>query len=252
MDNKQYFFIAITVHRTYTQGNLIRGHSMGIKQKGNAHVVIIVLVIAIILGALGFVFAQQLMKQNTEHEQSPVSTNTHGYTLTRVDDTYTQFKSNTSTIVFTYPSAWSVSEYYLSEDSAGERFEILSENSEKLATLFTHSGGVGGSSGTQSEYVTFDIEPTDLISMNGAVVFSATKRSNDGKGTVFYGLTDHYIEKKTYVEDLVYYLFDSPQDKLGQVLFYGTKAFSSQSELDEFVSSDTYTELKKMFVSFKY
>ena len=220
-------------------------------QKGSAHVVIIILIVAL-LGALGFVFWQNFM--NKDSKETPIK-----QTTTQTDSpkkvTYVTYQTDTHPISFTYPDTWKLENAQGSDEDSFSR-SVDVKTSEGNAISFSVGGqGIGGLCGGQMPTrSTIEAVPTTLKTPKPTTMSYTITTNEDGSYDATYGLTDTYtkIGETQICDNTFYYLFNSGSDVYMLMSFKGVKHFTSLDDAKKFTSSDEYGAIKKMILTLKY
>jgi hypothetical protein len=233
-------------------------------QKGSAHVIIITVLVAALIGALGFVFWQNFI--NKSPADSNVKTGVAAKQKTQATATYQTFTLDALGISFQYPQGWTVTTKFdgSATDEYGNKLlevDVADEQGAKVAALQnpTGLGGMCDPSDTNT-YETLEAVKTDLDTPEPVAVALTAMKAEDGSYGVHYGLTDAYATTGSGEGcfNVFYYAFD-PGDKfpLGRGLAFGnditaTARFANIQQVKTFMASEKYENIKRMVRSLKY
>ncbi|MEI6850927.1 MAG: hypothetical protein WCK26_03095 [Candidatus Saccharibacteria bacterium] len=237
-------------------------------QSGFAHLIIIVVILSLALvGLLGFVFYQNIQKNNSSSA---------GTTPTSQDDTKSTIKYKTFTddvykASFKYPDTWTLTsiDVPMAEDQYWNRsLEVKNENGESVAKLILGLSGIGGTcmgeDGVEVK-TTYSVLDSSLSSIKAVKSVSASflvSASNNGMAgySASYGLTDTYTKVGDYQVCMYYNTFESNlKDANGYSYlvvfgngFSNDKYFATLDDAKKYIQSDEYKEIKKMLLSLTF
>jgi len=223
-----------------------------LRQKGSAHVVIIVILVAVLLTVLGFVFWQNFIKKDGISQPTPVSNSTEE-TIKPV--AYKKYVSDIYDASFQYPDTWSVGDSVNNdqEGNISRSTTVTTAGGSKVDFVFGING-LGGTCDVQETYKTIDTSST-TIPGNKAVNFSFTLQPNqDGSFNGYYGLTDYHttIGDVQVCANTFNYVFSPTETEYGLIHFTAEKSFADLSAANTYMASDEYREIKKMITSLSY
>lgn len=171
-------------------------------QKGSAHVVIVIVLVAALLGALGFIFWQNFMKEKPATDQT--STNKTETTPKLLTASFNEgFKANTS---FSYPENWTLERSVtgsfpvnLENGATSEEIKITSPSKKYSAhyRISAHAG-IGGACPEEDIGVVKQVrsEPANLKPEENN--FTEAIATNDAEKFVYYaGLMSRDVTKDT-------------------------------------------------------
>ena len=215
------------------------------KQTGSAPI-IIVAIILIILGVLGFVLWENISHSNT----SQGSTST---AQASVPVTYRTYRDDANTISFQYPSTWNLGTV---SASGIDRTISITTDEGNVITLESGAQGVGGTCGGLNIPIrsTIDVVPTAFKTPKTTTLSFTVTGNGDGTYKATYGLTDEYTKlgDEQVCDNVFYYYFDSGNPNYHLVGFSGKKQFASLDDAKKFITSDEYSAIKKMILSLNY
>lgn len=233
-------------------------------QRGNAHVVIIIILAVAIVGLLGFVFWQNFLNK-------PAETPNEGTAL-QEDGTQT-FSAQKLGITFEYPSGYTVTENYDDVDETIPKGEDLHTitiglyNKDKVLVARVSSDFQGGFTCDQdgaSSFVTQrDGKKLDITYASDAY-YSATIVGNTTDGYVVrYGLTsqvpnatlqDTGCAGNSFVSYVPGISLSSSAPLIFSVAFFSTQEyeFDTLAEAEQYLASDSYKEIRDTIMSFNF
>lgn len=236
-------------------------------QSGFAHLAIIIVLVVVLLGTLGFVYWQNFMQPKTD------TTETINSTITNTYKTYADEKYNYS---FKYLDKWTLGPIrggYPGDQYINRNMDVKNENGEVVATLIVGVDSLGGMCGgpdtTWPVRTVLDFEPSS-IAAEKPVTFSfivTPTKDSAGSYSASYGLTDKYTRLGVFEKDcLGYILFtaNTIKDNLGsgRVISFGdyytlsdenhNKRFDTIDDARKYIESNEYKEIKKMLLSFSF
>lgn len=241
-------------------------------QSGSAHLIVILVLVLALIGALGFVFYQNFISKTDQSKDQESSKTTNGGEIKDVTK-YKTFNDETYGISFQYPETWTLGAVKIPEAETpyyNRSMSVMNENGETMATLVIGVSGLGGAcSGAESDlpsYTVLDSEPSPIKAKNEvAMHFTVHHDENTGKYSAYYGLSDTYTSKGDYAHVCLFYnLFTSGKsygeknfDSLvsfgnGVTTYNNGKEFASLEDVNKYLSSDEYTEIKKMLLSLSF
>ena len=245
-----------------------------LRQTGSAHIIIIVVLVVAVIGLLGFVFWQNLNKeeqsntapvQNSSQQEESVSTK--------------EFKSQAHDITFSYPANWSVVES-VESDSTPQWYvsyvEVLNAQGKVVSSLST-GGEIGGLCAEDSPLVPISTITKDSFELKGIgstnFGYTIVETATDNYGIAF-GLLENdepHDNDLQLGDDLVrcpgmsvnyHYYIKSNNAALGGMivgLWYAEsqqegdpkthQIFKSLDEATAYAQSDEFKQIKKMINS---
>lgn len=220
-------------------------------QKGSVHVVIITVLVAALIFALGWIFWQNfILKEPKTSNNKPVIIKQHD--TTNKTETFTD---KTSGVSFEYPSNWSVATMNMS----GSVMVTVKDSAAKpVAYLETNLSGLGGAN-PPVKYTTLSTQQNSTNLFDCAIVADGT--------SLYYGLTNASECAQNGSGTTrggpvsLYFVIDTGKKNLGQISFSnvdimgggeGLQNPTSVSDAQQFVSSSEYAQIQTMLASFKY
>lgn len=223
-----------------------------ILQKGNAHVVIIIILVIALIGSLGFVFWQNVMQKDTETKPDTQS-NTQKDTSNQTS--YKTYQTDKHPVSFTYPDSWTIKNERADDQYGFSRSVDVVTDANDTISFSTGGQGLGGAcGGNPPTRSTVDVTATTLTTPKPTTLSYTLTAAADGSYDATYGLTDTYTEigdQKT-CDNTFYYVFDSGSSTYMLVSFSGKKHFANLDDAKKFTSSDEYSAIKKMILSLTY
>jgi len=226
-------------------------------QRGSAHVIIIVIVSLLVLGAVGYVFWNNFIRSKDEVVSQATSTTT---TDTPTVDTknelaYKTFTTDRYNVSFEHPETWGVAQTTSDDSYAYVRSYDVKVSEDAQLSLST--GGQVGGTCEESDRLTYDVVSAKAVDVkaNQPVYISYVVYPNaDGTYSGTYGLTSFYTEIKssTGCPNTFYLFISSVNANLKIMAFGGTNMFATVGAAKDFVKTDTFKVIEKVLGSLKY
>lgn len=227
------------------------------RQTGSIHLIVIIVVVAGLLGSLGFIFWQHFIeKKNTS--QTKIVQTTKPAEVKPVTHSYKTFTSPNSSLSFHYLDNWTASETTTTDTSLGT---VTVKDSQGKTVAILQTGAQLGGTCDPAQAPIYTTPDASLTKVGGAdpVYFSLTAIPDTNGGyDVHYGLTDTYTKTGTgtVCSNTFYYTFSSGSNTLGGIGFgndiVATSHYSSLQAVKDFIASDEYAAIKKMVSSLIY
>lgn len=239
------------------------------RKSGSAHIVIIIILIFVIVGALGFVFWKSFIKKDivTQSTQTQIVSQQDTTPSTKV------FQSQDHDIKFSYPSGWSVVEDVDASNTTDwyvSSITVLNAEGSVVSSLGTGGqiGGLCSEDAPQVPIVTITKDPLELHGI-GHTNFGYTivETAKDNYGAAFGLMKDDLPLGNDQVQcpnmSVNYrYYFSSDDKALGGMTFgawytetqlegkpYVHHIFKSSDEAKAYAQSDEFKQIKKMIES---
>jgi len=241
-------------------------------QAGSVHLIVTFVLVLALIGALGFVFYQNFVSK-TDKNQDQESSETTNDEDTKTATKYKTFSDGTYGISFQYPENWTLGNVIAQSDMPywNRSMDVNNENGETMATLVLGVSGLGGTCAGMDEndipsYAVLDSEVSSIKAKSEvAMHFTVNHEENYDKYNAYYGLSDTYTSKGDYEHVCLFYDFfnsglNSGEKNLDSLVSFGNgvttygggKKFSSLEDVNKYLASDEYTEIKKMLLSLSF
>ncbi len=136
-------------------------------ESGSVHLIITVVLVVTLLGALGFIFWQNVINADSNKKNDVAKTDQQSKTST---SPLIQYCSGGEKLCFDYPGGWSVSK--LTSDSrekgyTGDDLVVQDVNSNVVLTLHSGIDGLGGACPEEDQAPTYILDSTKIPKMTG-------------------------------------------------------------------------------------